>query len=64
MNAETEFSSPFSDCMTKMSADLPPGDYALNLFLQDQVSGKVIELLEPFRLSPVAGPQRAPTGSR
>jgi hypothetical protein len=31
--------------------DLPPGDYALNLFLQDQVSGKVIEVLEPFRLS-------------
>jgi hypothetical protein len=30
---------------------LPPGDYALTLFFQDQVSGEMIELLEPFRLS-------------
>jgi VWFA-related protein len=37
--------------------DLAPGDYALNLFLQDQVSGQVIEVLEPFRL---AGPTAAP----
>jgi VWFA-related protein len=32
------------------TAELAPGDYALNLFLQDQVSGKVIEVLEPFQL--------------
>jgi hypothetical protein len=32
--------------------DLAAGDYALNLFLQDQVSGQVIEVLEPFRLAP------------
>jgi VWFA-related protein len=32
--------------------DLAPGDYAVNLFLQDQVTGKVIEVLEPFRLAP------------
>jgi hypothetical protein len=35
--------------------DLAPGDYALSLFLQDQVSGKVIEVLEPFRLAPASG---------
>lgn len=39
------------------TADLAPGDYALNLFLQDQVSGKVIEVLEPFRLAPAPGPK-------
>jgi VWFA-related protein len=39
------------------TAGLAPGDYALNLFLQDQVSGKVIEALEPFRLAPAPGPK-------
>jgi hypothetical protein len=39
--------------------DLAPGDYAVNLFLQDQVSGQVIEVLEPFRLAPPAAPKPA-----
>jgi hypothetical protein len=41
------------------TAGLAPGDYALNLFLQDQVSGKVIEVLEPFRLAPAPGAKQA-----
>jgi hypothetical protein len=44
------------------TADLPPGDYALTLFLQDQVSGQVIEVLEPFRLATASQPA-ARTGS-
>jgi VWFA-related protein len=46
------------------TAGLPPGDYALNLFVQDQVSGKVIDVLEPFRLAPAPGPEQAAKGSR
>jgi hypothetical protein len=37
---------------------LPPGDYALTLFLMDQVSGEAIEVLEPFRLAPPEAPAR------
>jgi VWFA-related protein len=46
------------------TAGLAPGDYALNLFLQDQVSGKVIEVLEPFRLAPAPGAKQAAKDSR
>ena len=38
---------------------LAPGDYALTLFLQDRVSGEMMEVLEPFRLAPSAGPAPA-----
>jgi hypothetical protein len=46
------------------TAGLAPGDYALTLFVQDQVSGKVIEVLEPFRLAPAPGPEQAARRSR
>jgi VWFA-related protein len=41
------------------TAGLAPGDYALTLFLQDRVSGEMMEVLEPFRLAPSAGPPPA-----
>jgi VWFA-related protein len=31
---------------------LAPGDYALNLFVKDEVAGEIVEILEPFRVAP------------
>jgi VWFA-related protein len=38
---------------------LSPGDYALTVFVLDQVTGEAIEVLEPFRLVAPDGPERA-----